>query len=98
MDLVEEYVRQGLGENGGKNMGDITIADEIWDKLNVRCKKINCNPEKLVNSIIYDYLRKVEKIPSSIDGDKLWEMLEHDNPKGDDSLKNLRRLGEIGWD
>lgn len=97
-DLIEEYVRQGLNENGGKTMGNITIADEILDKLNIRCKKINCSPEKLVNSIVYDYLKKVEGIPSNIDGDKLWEMLEHDNPEGDDSLRKLRQLGERGWD
>ena len=29
------------------------------------------------------------------DGDKLWEMLDHDNPEGDDILDELSKVNQL---
>jgi len=52
----------------------------------------------LIHSILFDYLNKVESIPTTVDCEKMMMMLEHDNPAGDDILDYLVRLGQEGWD
>lgn len=79
-------------------MQEITIADEIIDKINHRSKHLNCNPEKLINSILYDYLMKIEEVHSNVSGKKHNNAVVTDNPEGDDILKKLRKLGSTGWD
>ena len=37
-------------------MQSINIPDEIMEMMKTRCKQIKCNPEKLIHSILYDYL------------------------------------------
>ena len=97
--MLGKYIRQGLSNKKWRdNMQSINIPDEIMEMMKTRCKQIKCNPEKLIHSILYDYLKRVESIPSTIDKEKILNMLEHDNPKGDDTLKKLRQLGDIGWD
>lgn len=95
-DLIVEYIEKGL--NGCDNMQSICISDEIMIGITDRSKEINCNPEKLVNSILYDYLRKVKDLPPTIDAEKIWAMLDHDGHEGDDVLEKLFNLGETGWD
>lgn len=95
-DLIVEYIEKGL--NGCDNMQSICISDEIMNGITDRSKEINCNPEKLVNSILYDYLRKVKDLPPTIDAEKIWAMLDHDGHEGDDVLEKLFNLGETGWD
>lgn len=76
----------------------VRIPDDIMDKTNSRCEELKCNPEKLIHSILFDYLKKVESIPTTIDREKMMMLLEQDNPEGDDILDNLVRLGRQGWD
>ena len=98
-DLIKKYIINGLNdENGVDNMQSVNIPDDIMSKMNDRCRKIHCNPEKLIHAILFDYLRTVERIPSTIDCQKLYNMLEHDNPDGDDILEKLSRLGDVGWE
>lgn len=98
-DLIKKYIKNGLNdEKEVDNMQSVNIPDDIMDRMNNRCKEIHCNPEKLIHAILFDYLRSVERIPSTIDREKLWAMLEHDKPEGDDTLKKLRQLGDVGWD
>ena len=78
-------------------MQEITISDEIINGIKNRSKHLNCSPEKLVNSILYDYLMKVEDV-SSVDVEKLEKSVVRDNPEGDDTLKKLRKLSNVGWD
>ena len=96
LDLIGEYIKQGI--KGCDNMQDIHISEEIMNGITDRSRQINCNPEKLINSILYDYLRKVKDLPPTIDAEKIKSMLDHDNPEGDDVLEKLFYLGEIGWD
>lgn len=79
-------------------MQSVQIPDDIMEKMNARCDMLKCNPEKLIHSILFDYLKKVESITTTVDREKMMMMLEHDNPEGDDILDNLARLGRQGWD
>lgn len=78
----------------GETMHNIIIDKEIMDGINERCGEINCSPEKLVNSILYDYLRKFSRIPSTVDVVKIEAMLEEDIPNGEGILDNLLCIGE----
>ena len=98
-DLIIEYIKNALNNKTEEdNMQSVSIPDDIMDRMNKRCKEIHCNPEKLIHAILFDYLRSVERIPATIDREKLWAMLEHDKPEGDDTLKKLRQLGDVGWE
>lgn len=95
-DLIVEYVKQGLKERD--NMVNITLNDNVMEKVNIMAKLTKKTPEEVVNDTLWDNLRKIIDVPDVIDYDKIWNMLEHDNPEGDDILDNLIRLGEEGWD
>lgn len=98
-DLVKTFVQQGLDKQKGvDNMKEITISDEIIDGIIHRSKHLNCNPEKLINSILYDYLMKIEDVHSNVSGEKHNNAVVNDNPEGDDTLRKLRLLGNVGWD
>ncbi len=97
-DLIEKYILKGLIYKEVENMQLVRIPDDIMDKMNNRCDELKCNPEKLIHSILFDYLKKVESIPTTVDREKMMMLLEHDNPEGDDILDNLIRLGKQGWD
>ena len=79
-------------------MQSVQIPDEIMEKINARCRELKCSPEKLIHSILFDYLNKLEFFPYYFEFEKIWKMLDHDNPAGDDILDNLVRLGQEGWD
>ena len=60
-ELTLKFIREGLNnQKRADNMQEITISDEILDGIKNRSKHLNCNPEKLINSILYDYLMKVK--------------------------------------
>ncbi len=68
------------------------------EKVNIMAKLTDRTPQEVVNETLWDNLRKIEDVPDEIDGDKIWNMLDHDKPEGDDILDNLSRLGKQGWD
>lgn len=92
--IIQNYIKVGLKED--KNMQTICLSDKVMDKVNIRCKQVDSTPEDLVNEILWDNLRKVEEIPDKIDYEKIWNMLEHDKPEGDDILEKLSRLSDVG--
>lgn len=79
-------------------MLNVTLKDNVVEKVNIMSKLTDRTPEEVVNDIIWDNLRKIEDVPDEIAFKKIWNMLEHDNPEGDDILDNLIRLGKEGWD
>ena len=91
--IIQNYIKVGL--KGVNNMQTICLSDKVMDKVNIRCKQVDSTPEDLVNEILWDRLRKVEEIPDKIDYEKIWNMLEHDKPEGDDLLKKFRSLSKI---
>ncbi len=98
-DLIEKYVRKGLEkENLEDTMLNISLNDNVVEKVNIMSKLTDRTPEEVVNDTLWENLRKIEDVPDEIDYEKIWNMLEHDNPEGDDILDNLIRLGEEGWD
>lgn len=76
----------------------VSLNDDVVEKVNIMAKLTHKSPEEVVNDTLWVNLRKIVDMPNEIDCDKIWNMLEHDNPEGDDILDNLIRLGEEGWD
>ena len=79
-------------------MLNINLKDNVVEKVNIMYKLTNKTPEEVVNETLWDNLKKIEDVPDELDYEKIWGMLEHDNPEGDDILDNLIRLGKEGWD
>lgn len=96
--LVEEYVRKGLIENGDDEMLMVGLNDNVVEKANIMAKLTDRTLEEVVNDTLWDNLEKIEDIPDELDGDEIWNLLDHDKPEGDDVLDNLARLGQKGWD
>lgn len=79
-------------------MLNINLKDNVVEKVNIMSKLTNKTSEEVVNETLWDNLKKIEDVPDELDYEKIWGMLEHDNPEGDDILDNLIRLGKEGWD
>ena len=69
--------------------------DNVMEKVNIISKLTDRTPEEVVNDTLWDNLRKIEDVPVEFDGDKLWEMLDHDNPEGDDILDELSKVNQL---
>ena len=76
----------------------IKLDEDVVRKVNRMAELTDQSSKEVVNEALRGQLKDVENIPREIDYDKLWEMLDHDKPEGDDILDNLARLGEEGWD
>ena len=76
----------------------ISLNENVAEKVRIMAKLTDRTFEEVVNDTLWDSLEKIVDVPDEIDGDKIWNMLDHDNPGGDDILDNLIRLGKEGWD
>ena len=92
-DLIVEYIEKGL--NGCDNMSMVSLNDNVMEKVNIISKLTDRTPEEVVNDTLWDNLRKIEDVPVEFEGDKLWEMLDHDNPEGDDILDELSKVNQL---
>ena len=97
-DLIRIYVQQGLAYNEVDTVLMVGLNENVVEKVNIVSKLTDRSPEEVVNDTLWDNLRKIEDVPEEIDYEKIWNMLDHDKPEGDDVLDNLMRLGEEGWD
>ena len=61
-------------------------------KLNVNCP--TKPPDEVVNDVLWEQLGKIEDVCEDFDGDKLWRMLDHDKPEGDDILDRITDMFE----
>lgn len=95
---MKNYLKGLKKETLDDTMLNVTLKDNVVEKVNIMSKLTDRTPEEVVNDIIWDNLRKIEDVPDEIAFKKIWNMLEHDNPEGDDILDNLIRLGKEGWD
>ena len=84
LDLCCKLIKQGFD-----NMSTVTISDEVMEKVNIKCRQSNKTPFEVINEVLLDALGKVDEIPDDIDGDKIWNLLEHDKPEGDDILDRI---------
>ena len=96
LDLIVGYIQQGLKESD--NMVSVTLNENVVEKVNIMAKLTKRNFEEVVNDVLWENLEKIVDIPEELDYDKIWNMLEHDKPEGDDILDNLARFGEENWD
>ena len=76
----------------------VSLNADVTEKVNIVSKLTDRTPEEVVNDTLWVEFQKIEDIPDEIDYDKIWNMLDHDKPEGDDVLDELVRLGEEGWD
>lgn len=76
----------------------VSLNTDVTEKVNIVSKLTDRTPDEVVNDALWIQLQKIEDIPDEIDYDKIWNMLDHDKPEGDDVLDNLVRIGEEGWD
>ena len=91
--LIDEYIRQGLiNKNGRDNMSIAIIEDNVMEKVNIKCKLSNRTPNEVINDVLWESLRKIEDVPDEFDAEKIWNMLEHDKPEGDDILDRITDL------
>lgn len=79
-------------------MSMVSLDDKVLEKVNIMAKLSDRTLEEVVNDVLWQNIQNIVDIPDEIDYDKIWNMLEHDKPEGDDILDNLARLGEEGWD
>ena len=79
-------------------MSMVSLDDNVLEKVNIMAKLSDRTLEEVVNDVLWQNIQNIIDIPDEIDYDKIWNMLEHDKPEGDDILDNLARLGEEGWD
>lgn len=92
-DLIMEYIKQGLKEN--QNMLSITLNENVMEKVHIMAKLTRKTPEEVVNDTLWENLRKITDVSQKFDGDRLWDMLEHDNPEGDDILDELSNVNKL---
>ncbi len=90
LDLVESYIQKGLkNQTRGNDMVSVTLDDNVVEKVKIKCRLSNKTPEDVVNDILWDNLRKLEDYSDDFDGDRIWNLLEHDKPEGDDILDRI---------
>jgi hypothetical protein len=73
----------------------VNINENVMEKVNLMSKLTGRTPEEVVNDTLWDNLRKIEDVPVEFDPDKIWNMLDHDNPDGSDSLDGIRKVNEL---
>lgn len=76
----------------------VNLEDKVMEKVNIVVKLTGRTVEDVVNDALWVNLQKIEDVPDEIDYEKIWNMLDHDKPEGDDILDNLIRIGEEAWD
>lgn len=76
-------------------MSMIRINDKVMEKVNIMSKLTDKTPEDVVNETLWDSLRNVRDFPDEIDYDRIWNMLDHDKPEGDDVLEKLSRVNKL---
>ena len=90
LELVESYIQKGLkNQTRGNDMVSVTLDDNVVEKVKIKCRLSNKTPEDVVNDILWDNLRKLEDYSDDFDGDRIWNLLEHDKPEGDDILDRI---------
>ena len=73
-------------------MAMVEVNEEVMEKVNIECKLTNRTPDDVINGVLWDALGKIEDVPDEFDAEKIWNMLEHDKPEGDDVLDRITNL------
>nr|WP_295000689.1 hypothetical protein [uncultured Methanobrevibacter sp.] len=89
-DLIYGFIEDGLNNRKGvDNMLMVGLNENVVEKVNIKCKLSNKTPDEVVNDVLWEQLCKIEDVSEDFDGDKLWNMLDHDKPEGDDILDRI---------
>lgn len=73
----------------------VRLNDDVLEKVNIMSKLTGRTPEEVVNDTLWDNLRKIQDVPEELDVDRIWNLLEHDNPEGDNILDELSSVNEL---
>ncbi|WP_407454193.1 hypothetical protein [Methanobrevibacter sp.] len=73
----------------------VSLNTEVTEKVNIVSKLTDRTPEEVVNDALWDQFEKIEDVPDEIDYDRIWNMLEHDKPEGDDVLEKLSKVNKL---
>ncbi len=92
--MIEKYIRYGLEKEVG-TMLMVSLNTEVTEKVNIVSKLTDRTPEEVVNDALWDQFEKIEDVPDEIDYDRIWNMLEHDKPEGDDVLEKLSKVNKL---
>lgn len=76
-------------KNISKDMLVVGLNENVAKKVKIKCKLSNKTPDEVVNDVLWEQLGKIEDVSEDFDGDKLWRMLDHDKPEGDDILDRI---------
>ena len=79
-------------------MVSVTLNENVLEKVNIVARLSKRSRDEVVNDTLWDSLENIVDIPDDFDYSKIWDMLEHDKPEGDDILDNLVRHAQEGWD
>lgn len=93
-NLIEKCIRHSLVKEVD-NMLMVNLNMDVTEKVNIVSKLTDRTPEEVVNDTLWDNLRKIEDVPDEIDYEKIWNMLEHDKPEGDDVLEKLSKINKL---
>ena len=67
----------------------VSLNDDVMEKVNIKCKLSNKTPEEVVNEVLWENLSKLEDVSDDFDAERIWNMLDHDKPEGDDILDRI---------
>ena len=73
----------------------VRLNDDVAEKVDIKCKLSNKTPDEVVNDVLWDYLRTIEEPCDEFDAEKIWNMLDHDKPEGDDVLDKLSKVNKL---
>lgn len=93
--IIHNYIRIGLKEiNEVDKMSMIYIDDNVMEKINIKCRLSDETPEEVINNALWEKFRKIEDVSDDFDGERIWQMLDHDKPEGDDILDRITDMFE----
>lgn len=78
-----------IGLNHEMDWPMVYINDEVMEKVNIKCEMSDMTPEEVINDALWERFEKLEEINRDIDVEKIWNMLDHDKPEGDDILDRI---------
>lgn len=70
-------------------MSMVRIDSKVMEKVNIKCKLSHKSPVEVINEVLWENLRKIEDVSDEFDADRIWNMLDHDKPEGDDILDRI---------
>ncbi len=92
-DFILEYINL-INKIEVSTMATVIIDSRVMEKVNIKCRLSHKTPVEVINEVLWENLRKIEDVPEEFDAERIWNMLDHDKPEGDDILDNITDMFE----